>query len=69
MPRIAPVVSQNHDLPNPFATSANAPVALDGYLSRSKVLSYGRLSARQREILAMICFVWSQKTGSGRMPK
>lgn len=53
MPRIAPVVSHNHDLPNTFATLANAPVALDGYLSLSKALSRGRLSARQREILAL----------------
>jgi AhpD family alkylhydroperoxidase len=53
MPRIAPVVSQNHDLPNTLATLANSPVALNGYLSLSKALSRGRLSARQREILAL----------------
>jgi AhpD family alkylhydroperoxidase len=40
-------------VPNLFATLANAPSALDGFLSLSKVLSRGRLSARQREILAL----------------
>jgi uncharacterized peroxidase-related enzyme len=69
MSRIAPVVLSNVDakvastltqvkarvgmLPNLFATLAHAPVALDGYLSLSKMLSRGRLSARQREILAL----------------
>ena len=41
-------------VPNLFATMANVPVALDGYLSLSKVLSRGRVSARQREIVALI---------------
>jgi len=69
MPRIAPVTSPNVDthvaatlsqlkaslgmVPNTLATLGNAPVALDGYLSLSKTLSRGRLSARQREILAL----------------
>jgi uncharacterized peroxidase-related enzyme len=69
MSRIAPVVSSNADakvattlaqvkasmgmVPNLFATLAHAPVALDGFLSLSKTLSRGRLSARQREVLAL----------------
>ena len=69
MSRIATVVSSNVDakvfttlsqvkaslgmVPNLFATLAHAPVALDGFLSLSKTLSRGRLSARQREILAL----------------
>jgi uncharacterized peroxidase-related enzyme len=70
MSRIAPVVPDNTEtkvaatlsqikaslgsVPNVFALLANAPVALDGYLSLSKVLSRGRLTARQREILALV---------------
>jgi uncharacterized peroxidase-related enzyme len=69
MSRIAPVVLSNTDakvavtlsqlkanggeVKNIFSTLANAPVALDGYLALSKVLSRGRLTARQREILAL----------------
>lgn len=69
MSRIAPVVPDNTatkvavtlsqikaslgSVPNVFALLANAPVALDGYLSLSKALSRGRLTARQREILAL----------------
>jgi uncharacterized peroxidase-related enzyme len=69
MYRIAPVVPGNTEtkvaatlsqikaslgnVPNVFALLANAPVALDGYLSLSKALSRGRLTARQREILAL----------------
>lgn len=69
MSRIAPVISSNVDvkvaatltqvkasvgmLPNLFATLAHAPVALDGFLSFSKTLSRGRLTARQRELLAL----------------
>ncbi|HEY4047140.1 MAG TPA: carboxymuconolactone decarboxylase family protein [Acidobacteriaceae bacterium] len=69
MSRIAPAISSNADtkvaatlsqlkaslgeVPNVFATLANAPVALDGYLSLSRVLSRGRFSARQREILSL----------------
>jgi hypothetical protein len=61
MSRIVPVVSSNVDakvattlsqvkanlgmVPNLFATLAHAPVALDGFLSLSKTLSRGRLSA------------------------
>jgi uncharacterized peroxidase-related enzyme len=69
MTRISPVVSSNVDakvaatlsqvkaslgiVPNLLATLAQAPVALDGYLSLSKTLLHGRLSGRQREILAL----------------
>jgi uncharacterized peroxidase-related enzyme len=69
MSRIVPVVSSNVDpkvaatlnqvkaslgmVPNLFATLANSSAALDGYLSLSRVLSHGRLSAREREILAL----------------
>jgi uncharacterized peroxidase-related enzyme len=69
MPRIAPVFAPNIDnhvaarlsqvkaslgkIPNTLATLGNASVALDGYLSLSKTLSRGRLSARQGEILAL----------------
>jgi uncharacterized peroxidase-related enzyme len=69
MPRIVPVVSSNVDakvattlsqvkaslgmVPNLFATLAHAPVALEGLLSLSKTLSRGRLSAAQREIVAL----------------
>ena len=69
MPRITPVIPRNTDgkvaatlsqvkvnfgrIPNFFATLANAPAALDGYLSLSKALSRGRLTPRQREILAL----------------
>jgi uncharacterized peroxidase-related enzyme len=69
MSRIVPVVSSNFDpkvaatlnqvkaslgmIPNLFATLAHSSAALDGYLSLSKVLSRGRLTAGQREILAL----------------
>jgi uncharacterized peroxidase-related enzyme len=69
MSRIAPVVSSNVDgkvantlsqvkaslgmVPNLFATLAHSPAALDGFLSLSKTLSRGRLSAGQREIVAL----------------
>ena len=69
MSRIAPVISSNVSpkvattlnqvkgslgmVPNFFATLAHSSVALDGFLSLSKALSHGRLSARQREILAL----------------
>ena len=69
MSRIAPVVSSNVDskvaatlaqveksmgmVPNLFATLANAPAALDGFLGLAKTLSRGRLTARQREIVAL----------------
>ena len=70
MSRIAAVVSSNVDakvattlsqvkasvgmVPNLFATLGHSPVALEGYLSLSKTLSRGRLSARQRDILALV---------------
>ena len=69
MSHIAPVVASNADpkvfttlaqvkvnlgmIPNLFATLAHAPVALDGFLSLSKTLSRGRLSGREREIVAL----------------
>jgi len=69
MSRIVPVVSSNVDakvaatlsqvkaslrmVPNLFATLAHAPVVLDGYLSLSKMLSRGRVSVAQREIVAL----------------
>jgi uncharacterized peroxidase-related enzyme len=69
MSRIVPVISSHVDskvaatlnqvkaslgmVPNLFATLAHSSVALDGYLSLSKVLARGRLSSRQREILAL----------------
>src|ERR1700722_7290331 len=69
MPRITPVVSPDVDskvattlsqlkasmgmVANIFATMANAPVALDGYLALKKELSRGRLTNRQREILSL----------------
>ena len=40
-------------VPHVFATLANAPVALEGYLSLSNALSRGRLTAHEREILAL----------------
>ena len=40
-------------VPNLFATFANAPAVLDGYLKFSEALSQGQLSARQRELIAL----------------
>jgi uncharacterized peroxidase-related enzyme len=40
-------------VPNLLATLAQAPVALNGYLQLSETLAGGRLSARQREIIAL----------------
>ena len=40
-------------VPNLFATLERAPAALNGYLALSDALSKGRLSARQREIVAL----------------
>ncbi|HEY2038121.1 MAG TPA: carboxymuconolactone decarboxylase family protein [Edaphobacter sp.] len=67
--RIAPVVASNADskvaatlaqvkaslgmVPNLFATMANSPAALDGYLGLKKTLSRGRLTDRQREIVSL----------------
>ena len=69
MPRILPVNPAQTDtrtastlkavraklgiLPNLFTTLAQAPAALNGYLQLSESLSHGRLSARQREIIAI----------------
>ena len=69
MPRILPVNPDQTDaktaatlkavktklgmLPNLFTTLAHAPAALDGYLQLSESLSRGRLSARQREMIAI----------------
>ena len=69
MYRVSPVISENAEskvaatlsqvkaslgkVPNFLATLANAPAALDGFLSLTKALARGRLSARQREILAL----------------
>lgn len=40
-------------VPNLFATLANAPAALRGYLGLSETLGSGRLTAAQREIVAL----------------
>jgi uncharacterized peroxidase-related enzyme len=69
MCQIAPVASSSADakvfttlgqvkttlgmVPNLFATLAHAPVALEAFLSLSKILSRGRLTAAQREIVAL----------------
>lgn len=69
MPRIHPVSPDQTDakttatlkaveaklgmLPNLFTTLAQAPVALNGYLQLAEVLGKGRLSARQREMIAI----------------
>ncbi|MCG3203168.1 MAG: hypothetical protein NFCOHLIN_03087 [Gammaproteobacteria bacterium] len=40
-------------LPNLFTTLANAPAALNGYLQFGEALAGGRLSAQQRELIAV----------------
>lgn len=40
-------------LPNLITTLARAPAALDGYLQLSQAIAGGRLSARQRELIAI----------------
>lgn len=58
----SPAVAANLDavqkslgvLPNLIATLATAPVALDAYLQLSGVAGAGRLSAKQREQIALI---------------
>jgi uncharacterized peroxidase-related enzyme len=40
-------------IPNSFATLAHSPAALSGYLQLSDAVAGGRLSARQREIIAL----------------
>lgn len=70
MPRITPVtIDQTDDnttatlnglkaklgmVPNLFTTFALAPAALNGYLAFSDALTAGRLTARQREIVALV---------------
>lgn len=69
MPRINPLTTDQTDastastlnavkaklgmVPNLFATFALAPAALNGYLAFSDSLATGRLTARQREIVAL----------------
>lgn len=69
MPRIQPVTLDNTDattaatlkaaqaklgmLPNMFTTLAQAPAALAAYLQFNDVMSRGRLSAAQREMIAI----------------
>jgi uncharacterized peroxidase-related enzyme len=69
MPRILPVSPDQADpktaaalkateaklgmLPNLFTTLARAPAALNGYLQLGQALGQGRLSARQRELIAI----------------
>ena len=69
MPRILPVSPDQTDaktaaafkatearlgmLPNLFTTLARAPAALNGYLQLAQALGQGRLSARQRELIAI----------------
>jgi uncharacterized peroxidase-related enzyme len=69
MPRILPVSPDQADaktaatlkaveaklgmLPNLFTTLAQAPVALNGYLQLAEVPGKGRLSAHQREMIAI----------------
>jgi alkylhydroperoxidase family enzyme len=69
MPRIVPVESEQTDtktaatlkaakaklgsLPNLFTTLARAPAALNGYLQFSEALGVGRLTPRQREMIAI----------------
>ncbi|GGY90819.1 carboxymuconolactone decarboxylase family protein [Pseudoduganella plicata] len=40
-------------VPNMFGTLAHAPAVLDGYLAFSEALSKGRLTAVQREVIAL----------------
>lgn len=40
-------------LPNLFTTIAHSPVALDSYLKLMETLSLGRLSSKQRELIAI----------------
>ena len=69
MPRITPVTPENTDartaaslkavrtrlgrLPNLFTTLARSPAALGGYLQLAGALDHGRLSPRQRELIAI----------------
>ena len=49
-------------VPNLFATLANAPAAFNGYLQLSESLGGGRLSAKQRELIAVAI---AQENGCG----
>lgn len=69
MARISPVTLESTDnttadtlravekkigmIPNLFATFAQAPAALNGYLALSDALTHGQLTAAQREIVAL----------------
>lgn len=69
MPRISPVIAPQPEtpvattfaqikakmgkVPNAFATIANSPATLDGYLKFSTTLQSGQLTSRQRELLAL----------------
>jgi uncharacterized peroxidase-related enzyme len=69
MPRIHPIHPEQADdktaatlsavrarlgmLPNLFATLARAPAAFNGYLQLSEALGRGRLTSRQREMIAI----------------
>lgn len=69
MPRISPVPASQPDtivagslarikaqmgkIPNTFATIAKSPAALEGYLGLASGLRRGRLTPRQRELLAL----------------
>lgn len=69
MPRIAPIDPQAANpetaetlaavkaklgvLPNLFTTLAHSPAALNGYLQLGETLSQGRLTSRQREMIAI----------------
>jgi uncharacterized peroxidase-related enzyme len=69
MPRISPVTAPQSDtpvaatlgqikaklgrVPRAYATIAQSPAAIDGYLAFSSALHKGRLTARQREMLAL----------------
>jgi uncharacterized peroxidase-related enzyme len=50
---LSAVKTQLGMVPNLFATLAHAPAALNGYLGLSETLETGRLSAAQREIVAL----------------
>ncbi len=69
MPRIAPIDTAHADasvkaslaavkskigmVPNLFATFAQSPAVLNGYLAFNEALSHGVLTAQQREIIAL----------------
>jgi len=47
-------------VPNMFATLAHAPAALNGYLGFNEAVAKGRLSAKQREIVALAVAQYNQ---------